>query len=435
MRLRFARLLPLALIVFVGGHPSRCDGRVPPLRVGLLLHRERVQFSGRAGLRVHTGRSRRTPAYQVPLGETWEARAAGRSIVLTNADGVEVATTRRRLRILPAEGGTTTLLDAPTHWDKETTREYRGVIEIRTDRSGGLNVINIVDIETYLRGVVPSEMPARYPLEALKAQAVAARGQALIKAGRHRRQGFDLCATQHCQVYGGATSEDARTDQAVAETRGEVLTYQGRLADTLYSSTCGGHTADNEDYWPDQRPVPYLRGVPDFDLGDDVNLEFPLSGDRLKRYLKYAPRVNCYQSRYAGSDKIRWWNTVGRAEMKKRLAEELGDFGELLDVRVSGRADSGMVTRLAVIGSRKLVTAEGGGSIRSLLGVRSATFAIESYRERPSDLPVVFVIYGAGWGHQVGMCQVGAAGLADKGWDYQSILKKYYQGCEVERRY
>ncbi len=435
MHLRFVRLLPLVLITFVAGHPTRCEGRVPPLRVGLLVHRERVAFSGGAGLKVYAGRGRRLPPLSAPAGETWQARREGREIVVSDSRGAEVARARRRLRILPAAGGTVTILDVPGHWDKRTTRAYRGMIEIRTDRSGGLTVVNIVDIETYLRGVVPSEMPANYPLEALKAQAVAARGQALIKAGRHRRQGFDLCATQHCQVYGGATSEDPRTDRAVAETRGEVLTYHGRLADTLYSSTCGGHTANNEDYWPDQRPVPYLRGVPDFEPEDGVDLSFPLAGDQLKRYLKYAPRVNCYQSRYAASDKIRWWETVKRAEMKRRLAEALGDFGDLLDLRVAGRADCGMVEKLAVIGSRKLVTVEGGRRIRSLLGLQSATFAIESYRERPSDLPVVFVIYGAGWGHQVGMCQVGAAGLADKGWDYRRILEKYYQGCVVVKRY
>jgi len=430
---RVKHFLPI-LLVFVAGQPSRCDSPVPDLRVGLAVHRESVRFSGSAGLTI-SGPSSHGPFGSVPAGEVWEARVSGQSVLLVDSGGSTIGPLSMPLRLVPPQGGTTVIEDIADHWDKRTNREYRGVIEIRADGAGRLNVINIVDIETYLRGVVPSEMPASYSLEALKAQAVAARGQALIKGRRHDANGFDLCATPHCQVYGGATSEDPRTDQAVSETRGEVLAYQGRLADTLYSSTCGGHTVDNEDYWAQQQPVPYLRGVADFEPEDGVGLMFPLWGEPLKQYLKYAPRVNCYQSRYAKSDKIRWWLTAPRGQMQEKLTTALGDFGDLLDVRVVERAESGIVRKVVVIGSRKLMPLVGGEAIRKTLGLQSATFVIEAFREKPSDLPVVFVIYGAGWGHQVGMCQVGAAGLADKGWDYQRILKKYYQGCTVERRW
>ncbi len=432
MRLRLRQLLPV-LLVFVAGQPSRGDGVVPELRVGLALHRDVVRFSGPSGLTI-SGPFSHGPVGSVPAGQVWEARASDQGALLVQPDGLTIGPVGLPLRLAPPEGGTTAVEDITGHWDKRTTREYRGVIEIRRDGAGGLNVINLVDIESYLRGVTPSEMPAKYPLEALKAQAVAARGQALIKGGRHEAEGFDVCATQHCQVYGGATSEDPRSDQAVASTAGEVLVYNGRLADTLYSSTCGGHTANNEDYWTQQQPVPYLRGVADFEPEDNVGLTFPLSGEALKQYLRYAPRVNCYQSRYAKSDKVRWWLTVTRPQMQEKLAA-LGEFGDLLDVRVSARAESGMASKLVVIGSRKLIAVSGGEAIRKALGVQSATFAIESYREKPEALPVVFVIYGAGWGHQVGMCQVGAAGLADEGWDYRRILEKYYRGCAVEKRY
>jgi len=443
MRLRLRQFLPV-LLMFVAGQPSRGDGVVPELRVGLALHRDVVRFSGSQGLSIHGGASENAPPYHVPAGETWEARASANGVILAGPEisdpaspaGIAPGTglPQQILRLAPAEGGTITVDGITGHWDKRTTREYRGEIEIRRDGAGGLNVINTVDIESYLRGVVPSEMPAKYPLEALRAQAVAARGQALIKGGRHEAEGFDLCATQHCQVYGGATSEDPHSDQAVASTAGEVVVYNGRLADTLYSSTCGGHTANNEDYWAQQQAVPYLRGVGDFEPEDNVGVTFPLSGEALKQYLRYAPRVNCYQSRYAKSDKIRWWLTMTRRQMQEKLAA-LGEFGDLLDVRVAARAESGMVRKVMVIGSRKLMPVSGGEAIRKALGLQSATFAIESYRERPEDLPVVFIIYGAGWGHQVGMCQVGAAGLAEEGWDYRRILEKYYQGCVIERRY
>ena len=422
----------LALLAFVAGHPQRCEGVLPHLRVGLLQRQPEIAFSGPAGVTVQPLRGDEVLAW-VPPGETWRARA-GPPAALVDAAGAEVAAAGDGLLLLPPEGGTVTLHGVEGHWDGRTMRDYRGVIEI-TARGGGLLAVNLVDVETYLRGVVPSEMPASYPLAALQAQAVAARGQVLTKAGRHHSEGFDLCSGQHCQIYGGATSEDPRTDQAVASTWGEVLVYRGRLADTLYSSTCGGHTASNDDYWPGATPIPYLRGQPDFEPEDGIAYDFPLPEDKLRAYLKYAPAVSCNQPRYGASDKLRWWLVVPRQELQKTLTEELGDFGDLLDVRVGERAPSGLVRRLDVIGSRRLPQARGGPAVRRALGgLNSASFAVEPYRDQ-EGLPVAFAIWGAGWGHQVGMCQVGAAGLADRGWDYQRLLSKYYTGCQIERRY
>ena len=432
MGFRFKWVL-VALLVFVAGQPERAAGELPKIRVGLLQDRESVSFSGPAGITVQALHGDRVIAW-APPGQVWTAGRESRHVRLSDEAGSQSWALDRGLRLLPPEGGVVALHGVGGHWDEVTDREYRGTLEVRRDRVGGLTVVNVVGIETYLRGVVPSEMPATYPLAALKAQAVAARGQALIKAGRHRSEGFDLCAGQHCQVYGGATSEAASTDRAVAETRGEVLEYDGRLADTLYSSNCGGHTANNEDYWPDQKPVPYLRGRPDFDP-ERVALEFPLSQEDLDLYLKYAPPVNCNQPRYASSSKIRWWSVMPRKELAKTICQTVGDFGELLDLRVTERADCGMARELTVIGSRRLYKVRGPAEIRRVLGgLNSATFAVSAVRER-DDLPAAFVIWGAGWGHQVGMCQVGAAGLADAGWDYREILSKYYLRCRIARRY
>jgi len=404
MGFRFKWVL-VALLVFVAGQPERAAGELPKIRVGLLQDRESVSFFGPAGITVQALHGDRVIAW-APPGQVWTASRESRHVRLSDEAGSQSWAVDRGLRLLPPEGGVVALHGVGGHWDEVTDREYRGTLEVRRDRVGGLTVVNVVGIETYLRGVVPSEMPATYPLAALKAQAVAARGQALIKAGRHRSEGFDLCAGQHCQVYGGATSEAASTDRAVAETRGEVLEYDGRLADTLYSSNCGGHTANNEDYWPGQ-----------------------------KLYLKYAPPVNCNQPRYASSSKIRWWSVMPRKELAKTICQTVGDFGELLDLRVTERADSGMARELTVIGSRRLYKVRGPAEIRRVLGgLNSATFAVSAVRER-DDLPAAFVIWGAGWGHQVGMCQVGAAGLADAGWDYREILSKYYLRCRIARRY
>jgi SpoIID/LytB domain protein len=422
----------LALLAFVAGPPTRCSGQLPKVRIGLLQGRATVSFSGVAGVTVQNLRGARVTTWAAP-GAVWTLRPRGRDVVLADERETEVATLRGGARLLPPEDELIRIHDVGGHWDGVLDRDYRGIIEVRP-RASSLTVVNLVEIETYLRGVVSSEMPPSYPMGALKVQAVAARGQAIIKAGRHRTAGFDLCRTEHCQVYGGATSEASNSDRAVAETWGEVLEYGRRIADTLYSSNCGGHTVDNDDYWPDYRPVPYLRATPDYDVAE-VPLIFPLPPEELKQYLKYAPAVNCHQPRYAKTSKFRWWSIVPREELEASLAEEVGDVGELMEVRVTDRADAGIVRELTVIGTDSLYRIREGGAIRRALGgINSASFAVEAIGEA-GDPPVAFAIWGAGWGHQVGMCQVGAAGLADRGWDYQDILAKYYTGCRVATRY
>jgi SpoIID/LytB domain protein len=422
----------LAFLAVVAGHPERCAGELPGVRIGLLWGQEEVAFSGPAGVTIQRARSGKVVAW-APPGERWEIRAQRGAMRLIGGAGRDWSTTDR-LRLLPPEGGVVTVYGVGGHWDGVTDRDYRGVIEVLLGAGRSLTVVNLIDTETYLRGVVPSEMPSAYPLAALQSQAVAARGQALIKAGRHRAAGFDLCRTEHCQVYGGATRESASSDQAVASTRGQVLEYEGRLADTLYSSNCGGHTVNNEDYWPDESPVPYLRAAPDFDEAD-LGVEFPLAEAELGQYLKYAPVVNCNQPRRAKASKFRWWSVMPSEELRESLASEVGDFGELLDVRVTDRAESGIVREVAVIGRQAVYKIRGGAAVRrGLGGSNSASFAIEPIGRR-EEPPIAFVVWGAGWGHQVGMCQVGAAGLAGEGWDYWHVLAKYYRGCDLVRRY
>ncbi len=148
---------------------------------------------------------------------------------------------------------------------------YRGVILIYLNDRGTLNVINELPVEDYLRGVVPSEMgPATYnQIEALKAQAVAARTYTLRNLGEFSEEGYDICATPRCQVYGGMDAEQPLTDKAVRETAGQVLVYHGQLIDALYSSTCGGHTEDVQVVFPLKTDEPYLKGVPCVEAGVD----------------------------------------------------------------------------------------------------------------------------------------------------------------------
>jgi len=129
-------------------------------------------------------------------------------------------------------------------WGRQEDRSYRGVIEVKAFASK-VKAVNALSMEEYLYGVVPSEMSASWPLEALKAQAIAARSEAIHKLGRHKEDGYDFCAEVHCQSYSGVERETAQTNMAVDETRGQVLCFEGKPIDAVYSSCCGGHTQDN----------------------------------------------------------------------------------------------------------------------------------------------------------------------------------------------
>jgi stage II sporulation protein D len=171
---------------------------------------------------------------------------------VVNNDYEEKVVGRRRLVAMPAEKGLVAV----------GGRRYRGIVELAVDSAGRLRVVNRVNLEEYLRGVVPDEMgPGVFPeIEALKAQAVAARTYAVRNRGQFADEGFDICDTPRCQVYGGADSEHPRTDEAIADTRGEVLTHDGKLINSMFTSTCGGHTEDVENVFPEQAEA-YLRGV------------------------------------------------------------------------------------------------------------------------------------------------------------------------------
>ncbi len=179
--------------------------------------------------------------------ERLEPGAGGRLRLLETGDEMERAT------VEPASAGDFLSADATP---------YRGLLEVRASGPGSLTVINTANIEDYLRGVVPNELsPQAFPqVEALKAQAVAARSYVLAHKGEFERWGYDICATPACQVYKGQSTETAATDRAVAETRGLVATYRGRPINAYYTSTCGGHTEDGENMF-DGEAIPYLKGV------------------------------------------------------------------------------------------------------------------------------------------------------------------------------
>ena len=315
-------------------------------------------------------------------------------------------------------------------WSGSQDRSYRGQIEINIVPNG-LQVVNKVSLEEYLYGVVPSEMPANWPMEALKAQAVAARSEAMVKLGRHKDEGFDFCSEVHCQVYSGVENETEATNQAVEDTRGVIMAYRGKPVDAVYSGNCGGHTQDN--IFGDGEDIPYLKGIPD--TLDDTGMSFPLSPLQLEYWFKEPPKsILCDIPEYSKNSSFRWVRIYSAEEIKEMLpdAARIGNINKII---VARRRKSGHISAVKIIGSKSSFIIEKELNIRKALGnLRSSMFKIE-VKYGADKKPRQFIFYGGGWGHGIGMCQSGACGLAGMGRNYQEILKHYYKGVELKKIY
>ena len=263
-------------------------------------------------------------------------------------------------------------------------RWYRGKVRL-VNRNSNLTVINKVDLEDYLYSVVGAEMPASWPLEALKAQAVAARSYALYKQKQSGNQLYDVQSTTASQVYKGVNSETERTHQAVNGTQGEILQYNGDVILAVFHSSSGGHTENVEDVW--SSPLPYLRGVADYDQTAPV-----------------------YQ----------WQKRFSATEMGRRL--EVGKVKQLIPQQASPQ---GRITRLKVVGDRATQTFSG-NQFRKALNLRSTLFQVNKNGSQ-------FVIAGRGFGHGVGLSQWGSHYLAEKGANYRQILGHYYRQVKLAR--
>ncbi|MBI4060946.1 MAG: SpoIID/LytB domain-containing protein, partial [Elusimicrobia bacterium] len=444
---------------------TRKEGKIPTLRIGVsstAMGRPRARLSaiirGSASWRAvdpKTGRAILAAA----AGESWTLR-------LIPARKIKKKKIRARLEFRSADGKVAavpgdlvllrsdespaallTLADDPAR----APRAFRGDLELAL--FGGrrtIRVVNILDLEDYKHGVVSAEMPQRAPLEALKAQAVVARTHALfIKTvtKRHRKDGYDICDEQHCQVYGGQRAETERTRAVVADTRGRIAVYGGKPAHVIYSSHCGGRTQSGADIgWGS---VPYWTSVEDAAAREAP----PASPLALRRFLSDWPRGFDRPSSYVYPSHARWTRAIPAKDLEEKLNRRFR-IGKLRGLRVLRRAPSGHVDSLLIIGSVKNKRLNDEMDIRSLLGVgslRSTLFIIDTeYRKEqaseprgakgkkaakpaPALVPETFVFRGGGWGHAVGLCQSGAMGRAEAGQDYETIIKAYFSGVEIGR--
>ncbi|HSS02142.1 MAG TPA: SpoIID/LytB domain-containing protein [Kofleriaceae bacterium] len=345
------------------------------------------------------------------------------------------ATTIRNPSVLwfqPRKGSETlTVADVPTGTggsQLETgteDRRYWGSVYVTLDHAGTLVAANAVSEDKLLAGLVPAEMYPDAPAEALEAQAIAARTELLQKIGRRNlTDPFLLCSTQQCQVYAGAGKEDPRTTKAVEATRGMVLLRDGGgLVDIRYSASCGGHSEDNDAIWGGE-PDPSLRGRSDVASGGMSRV----TDDNIGAFLDGGGDAWCNKTKL-GKSKFRWTETIAATELSARVATEYPEIGRVKQLAAKQRGSSGRIGVLEIRGDKGSTLVTGDLHIRRLLGgLRSTLF--EATRQGDA-----FVIHGAGFGHGVGMCQMGAIGMATAGKRAAQILAHYYRGSHLHRLY
>lgn len=353
------------------------------------------------------------------------------------------------LRIIPDNEDCSVIIrevkiGAGFHWEKSVDRKYPGIIEIRVDPEGKLWAINEIPIDMYLKSVVPSEMPASYPMEALKAQAIAARSIAFSHLFlKHPDDPFDICADVHCQAYSGINSYHARTDSAVIMTSGEVVAYENQICDAVYASVCGGHTENRENVWF-VNDKPYLRGRFDDVKGEPAEIDLSKE-DQVKRWINSDPDVFCNVSKLEFSTPLlnaqkyfRWSQSYTTFALEKIIKKKTGvDIGLFYGIVPLERGVSGRLIQIEILGSKCNHKIRGELNIRRALSesyLRSSCF-YNTLKYDTQGIPVEVIFHGAGWGHGVGMCQVGAAVMAEQGFDYREILRHYYQGTEIKKAY
>ncbi len=406
MRSAFALLLLLAASPAVAHTPSTSL----PLRIGLdhtFRHSTQLFVSCLQQFTLRDAVTNKPVAHGAG-GTFYEIQSTPAGIMLARADGgqaVPIAcSSTDALCVLPGPGGFVRIarLDKqPLNTKGLPWHAYRGFLTVRREPDTTLRVINTVPLEPYLYGVIPAEIGANVPMEAMKAQAVAARTYALKNRGKCAADGFDLDDTTRCEGYDGLDGETALSNAAVDGTRTQVLTYQGRLIDAIFSTDSGGMTACDL-----SGDCPYLQAVKDADTSDGLD--------------------------YAASGKYHTWtHTFTPAQIAALLARDpRTQVKQFVSLTIDGLDPSGRVTTATVAGADGTLKTVTGPQIRQILGydtLRSTRVVMTrtaggSYR-----------FDGKGWGHGMGMSQDGAVAMAGTPYrkSYREILTHYYVGAEV----
>lgn len=375
----------------------------PLLRRKLL---ESLQEAGETGPYLHSELLQNTPVVSFQVGN-----------FRYNRTELTISTPSNRIRVQDPEG---TIL-------------YGGRMHIQPNAYGDFTLVNEIDIETYLRGVVPHEIGPQAPYTAVQVQTVIARTYALRNTRRFRADNYELCATVHCQVYKGLTGTVETADRAIQATAGQVLTYDNELVDALYSAHSGGVTAQFEDIW-DGAARPYLQGrvdaiAPPWDLAQN-----PLNTE---------PAIRAFLNQRQGfngvnSPVFRWERSSTLTDLTadlnrylERIKHPLGPVGRIIRMAVTERSPSGRIRILAITTDKGLIELRK-TEARSALGPpRSTLFYLDPILNGQQEL-TGYRFVGGGFGHGVGLSQYSSYTLSQQGWNYARILQFYYPGTTLE---
>jgi stage II sporulation protein D len=385
----------------------------PNVRVGITIDSTRTTIGSPVEFEVQSVTG--AVLARVRAGEERQFTAGDDGRITVRAGDRTITTAAAPLRVVPRDLPFITI----------DGRTYRGTVLLLAPGDRRITAINVVDLEGYLLGVVPRELGKRpaSEIEALKAQAVAARTYAIGNLGGHSDRGFDFYATVLDQVYGGTADEDSIVTRAVRETAGQIITWQGAPIYAYYASTCGGRTAAIEESWPGRNPLPYLRSRSDRIPGTDDHY-----------YCETSNRFH-WKTEWTRQQLLDVLATTLRAHTRGKVT----DVQVVNDVRVIDRGPSGRTTlELQADGNRYVLRAD---SVRWVLRPTPTGGILNSSKIDDVDAHMGdhgidrLTISGGGWGHGIGMCQVGAMARARAGQTFTQILKAYYTDVEIARLY
>lgn len=362
------------------------------------------------------------------------------------------------------------------HWERKEDQQFKGSLKIIIEDEK-LTAINILPLEDYLISVISSEMNATSNLELLKAHAITSRSWLLaqIEKGKKLKDSinlfqsnietpeelirwydredhlnFNVCADDHCQRYQGITRQSTDiVEQAIAETRGMLLKEDETICDARYSKCCGGMTETFENVWEPQ-VHPYLQSIVDNPfLPDGYNADLT-DEEAAERWIRNTPDAFCNTNEkevmtqvlndydQETKDFYRWKITYQQVDLAELIARKTGrDFGAIIDLVPVERGKSGRLTKLKIVGSSLTLTIGKELEIRKTLSeshLYSSAFVVDKLTIK-DNVPEEFILTGAGWGHGVGLCQIGAAVMGTKGFKYDEILMHYFRGAVIVKEY
>lgn len=363
------------------------------------------------------------------------------------------------------------------HWERKETQTFLGTLRFVVE-SDKIVAINELPVEKYLESVISSEMSATSSLELLKAHAVISRSWLLAQMKKRREVAesgnnffsftkkedtlirwydredhtlFDVCADDHCQRYQGITKETSpHVAEAIRQTKGQILMDGEEICDARFSKCCGGITEEFQYCWEDT-PKTYLTAVRDIALGVEHTLPNLTNEEEAEKWIRFNPPAFCNtQDKKILSEVLndydqetvnfyRWKETLSQEKLQQLIADKLKmDLGAILDMKAVERGKSGRISKLQIIGTEKTFTIGKELEIRRTLSdshLLSSAFVVDKYDKNEQGVPQRFELIGAGWGHGVGLCQIGAAVMGEQGYHYDAILLHYYQGAEIKKLY